>query len=165
MKIVKAPAAYEHASKPLVFLAGGITGSPDWQQELRRLLEDLPFGTLLNPRRANFPIHDPAAARQQITWEFQALNQAEIINFWFAREGPQPIVMYEFGRHLARWVLRDPPLKRLIVGIEPGYPRTQDVEIQMELALLEIPVVQHSLREQAQMVREAVVRVNTARKD
>jgi hypothetical protein len=35
---------------PAVFLAGGITGCPDWQAELVRMLADVPVA-LLNPRR------------------------------------------------------------------------------------------------------------------
>ncbi len=46
---------------PSLFLAGGITGCPDWQRQLRDKLADTPL-TLLNPRRANFPIDDPRAA-------------------------------------------------------------------------------------------------------
>jgi hypothetical protein len=83
---------------------------------------------LLNPRRRNFPIHDPQAAYGQIEWEFEALNEADVILFWFpASRSVQPIAMYELGRHAVRNT-------RLIVGTDPAYSRKQDVEIQLKLA-------------------------------
>ncbi len=36
---------------------------------------------LLNPRRKNFPRHDPAAAEQQIKWEYNHLRVAPAILF------------------------------------------------------------------------------------
>jgi len=119
--------------RPWVFLAGGITDCPDWQQDLRRLLAGGP-GTMLNPRRANFPIHDPNAAKEQITWEFLALNQADVFSMWFS-DGPsvQPICMYELGRHLARWETKQITSLKVCIGVEPGYSREQDVRIQSAL--------------------------------
>ncbi len=109
-----------------VFLAGGITGCPNWQQEMRQLLND-PDLILLNPRRADFPIHDPNAARDQITWEHSHLHQAGAILFWFCKETIQPIVLYELGA----WSMTDKPI---FVGVHPKYPQRQDVEIQTGLA-------------------------------
>lgn len=51
---------------PSVFLAGGITNCPQWQQEVIDRLQGYEIEcTILNPRRANFPIGDPSAAREQ----------------------------------------------------------------------------------------------------
>lgn len=53
MQYVEALTEYEPGPKPAVFLAGGITGCSDWQQEIVTRLHDLPV-VLLNPRRAIF---------------------------------------------------------------------------------------------------------------
>jgi hypothetical protein len=129
-KYVEAPNKYE-SNLYTIFLAGGITNCPDWQKEAVKLLKDelpkMPFKIILNPRRENFPIHDPKAALEQITWEYHALNQANLITFWFAKETIQPIVLFELGRFVNSE-------KDYLIGIHPDYPRKQDVEIQTRLA-------------------------------
>ena len=118
--------------RPWVFLAGGITNCPWWQHEVIEILQDYPHGTILNPRRHNFPIGDPNAAQEQIKWEFEALNRADIFSIWFSNaDSDQPICMYELGRHLARYEAGF--LKHMCVGVEPGYRREQDVIIQTKL--------------------------------
>ena len=52
--------------KKSLFLAGGITGCPDWQKEMIHLLNDEPI-LIYSPRRKNFPIHNPNAAYEQIS--------------------------------------------------------------------------------------------------
>jgi hypothetical protein len=121
-----------------VFLAGGITGCPEWQGQLVDRVQAIPnLGKIIvyNPRRPDFPIGDPAAARAQIEWEFLMLERAHVFSMWFCdAPSDQPICMYELGRHVA---LREDrgQAHMLAVGVEPGYRRAQDVEIQVELAL------------------------------
>jgi hypothetical protein len=137
---VEAPNSFHDAPHPLVFFAGGITGCPDWQAALcDRLQSGGVPGTILNPRRADFPIHDPTAAEQQIAWEFGALRQADVISFWFCKETLNPIVLLELGAALERvnWQRSstDEASQQLVIGVEPGYARAQDVQIQSRLAL------------------------------
>ena len=78
---------------PSVFLGGGITNCTDWQKEVTSLLSD-ELITILNPRRENFPVNDPQAAKDQIEWEFNALKDATIFSMWFSGESSvQPICM------------------------------------------------------------------------
>lgn len=109
-----------------VFLAGGITGCPDWQQVMVEWLAKTDL-ILINPRRADFPIHDPNAAREQITWEHRHLRGVDAILFWFPCETICPIVLYELGA----WSMMSKPI---FVGVHPDYSRRQDVEIQTALA-------------------------------
>ena len=81
-----------------LFLAGGIQGTPDWQATMVESLKDLNL-TVYNPRRKNFPIHDPSAAYAQIKWEFDMLRKASMISFWFCKETMCPIVLFELGAH------------------------------------------------------------------
>ena len=127
-----------------LFIAGGITGCPDWQQDVVEMLSDTDI-TILNPRRANFPIHDPDAALAQITWEHHALCDAKAISFWFPKETICPIVLYELGA----WSMIDKPI---FVGVHPEYQRRQDVEIQTKLARPEVEIV-YSLEELANQCR------------
>jgi len=134
MKYIESPEIYEPADDVSIFLAGGITGCPNWQREVAVILESTNL-TLLNPRRKNFPIDDPGAALDQITWEFQHLRQADAILFWFPRETLCPIVLYELGA----WSMRH--IKPIFVGVHPDYKRKPDVEIQTRLVRPYIKIV------------------------
>ena len=119
-------------NEPTVFLAGGITNCPEWQDKIIEILKKTNKGIAFNPRRKHFPINDPNASKEQIEWEFNALNRADVFSIWFSSgESVQPICMYELGRHLALRLSRN-ELDRVVIGVEKGYLRTQDVLIQTE---------------------------------
>jgi len=99
---------------------------------------------LFNPRRADFPIHDPTAAQKQITWEYEHLRIASTILFWFPKETLCPIVLYELGA----WSMAD---KSIFVGVHPEYQRHQDVEIQTGLIRPDVEIV-YSLMDLAEQV-------------
>lgn len=144
MKVLEAPNGYTgDLPRPWTFMAGGISGCPDWQAELISYLQRIEDGpgrpsfwrphTLLNPRRPNFPIHDPNASREQIAWEFIGLQAADRILFWFSRGSLNPIVLFELGCYLHH--------DHIIVGCDPEYPRLADVQIQLRLRRRDVPVI------------------------
>lgn len=148
MQYIESPKTYSlevtgNRSKS-IFLAGGITNCPDWQQEMVQLLGKTDY-TLLNPRRKNFPIDDPSAAPKQVTWEHYALRAAKEILFWFPYETLCPIVLYELGA----WSMTEKPL---YVGVHPKYKRCQDVEIQTGLIRPDVKIV-YSLEALAEQVQ------------
>ena len=160
MNVITAPEPFPLlGGQPIVFLAGGITNCPNWQQEIINRLAGVTTGTLLNPRRPNFPINDPDAARAQITWEFNALARANIFSMWFcAGTSDQPICMYELGRHLALYNAGH-QLHRVVIGIEPGYKREADVRIQTGLVNADLALqINTSLAEHAYRILTAIVR-------
>lgn len=116
-----------------LFLAGGISGCADWQAEMVELLRGTDY-TILNPRRKDFPMDDPAAARVQIAWEYEHLRKAEKILFWFSPETLNPVVLYELGA----WSMTEKPI---FVGVHPDYQRRRDVEIQTALARPDVEIV------------------------
>lgn len=126
-----------------IFLAGGITSCHNWQQEMIHLLRETDL-VVLNPRRANFPIDDPAAAEAQIAWEFRHLRHAHSILFWFPCETLCPITLYELGA----WSMTSKPL---FVGIHPDYQRRRDVEIQTRLVRPDVSIA-YSLEDLARTV-------------
>jgi len=135
--IIEAPNevySLENNGNVKMFLAGGITNCPDWQKEVLDQLKDIPNLTIYNPRRANFPIGDPNAAEQQITWEFNHLRDADIIIYWFSRGSLNPIVLFELGK----WGLSSQ--RPILIGLDPEYERQQDVRIQTQLARPEITI-------------------------
>lgn len=138
MKVVTAPSQYELKHGEIsVFLAGGITNCWEWQkaviEELAKF-DDTDQLVVYNPRRDNFPIGDPNAAQEQIEWEFKYLHQVDIFSMYFtAGDSDQPICMYELGVHTTRSLKTDTPFC-VVVSVEDGYRRAQDVSIQMQLA-------------------------------
>lgn len=111
-----------------LFLAGGITNCPNWQKDIISKIKDIDNLIVYNPRRNNFPIGDQNAAIQQIVWEYEHLESADIIVFWFSNGSLNPIVLYELGR----W--GNSTKKDIIVGIDTEYERKQDVVIQTLLS-------------------------------
>src|SRR5262245_7282406 len=133
MTYFEAPAEYDGPG-PSVFLAGGISNTHDWQTELVALMADVPV-VILNPRRRDYPWHDPAAAEDQIRWEFRHLRRATAVAFWFPPETLCPIALFELGGRIAE------PGQALFVGTHSDYQRRLDVKIQLKLARPEVTVV------------------------
>jgi len=143
MKIITAPDTnsvwkYYLSGDTLVFLAGGITDCPEWQKEvIKKLNIEDNHVIICNPRRDNFPIHDPNASYEQIEWEYKALNKCYIFSIMFCEStSDQPICFYELGRYIERMKLRFPKdwKNRIIVSCDDEFKRIQDVLIQTKLA-------------------------------
>ena len=142
MQYIEAPQTYDGTEASL-FLAGGITGCPDWQKDMVAKLKDLPL-VIFNPRRSHFPQHENAV-REQIEWEYTYLRKATAISFWFPKETLCPIVLYELGA----WSMTN---KKIFLGVHPNYQRIQDIKIQTSLVRPDITIVQ-TLEELNQCVR------------
>ena len=137
MKVYQAPDKvdwYDVGRKKSIFLAGGISGCPDWQSDMIKELQNLDddglvdLGGLIifNPRRDNFDIRDETATIEQIRWEYKALEKCDICSFFFPlSRSVQPITLYELGKHVDKHVS--------VVGIQDGYLRAEDVKIQLAL--------------------------------
>ena len=135
-KVIEAPNKYTLKKNEIsVFLAGGITNCPDWQKDLIELLKDTPDLVMFNPRRANFPIKDPNAAEEQISWEYDSLKEVDNLIFWFSRGSLNPIVLYELG------IWGNSGDRPLFIGMDKEYERQQDVLIQTKLARPEVKIV------------------------
>jgi hypothetical protein len=116
---------------PTLFVAGGITGAPQWQDRFLSMLSGT-RGIAFNPRRPEFDVREQDVARTQIIWEATYLAYANGVSFWFPKEVLCPITLYESY------------IKHVFIGVHPDYQRRTDVEIQTELALPEVEIV-HSL--------------------
>ncbi|HEX3600254.1 MAG TPA: nucleoside 2-deoxyribosyltransferase domain-containing protein [Lacipirellulaceae bacterium] len=124
MRYIEAPTEFE-GNGPALFLAGGVSDVRNWQQTFVRLL---PCGeyTLLNPRRAAFPVDDPTAEIQQIEWEVRYLNRATLMAFWFPPQTLCPLALFELGTCCAS-------VMPMAVGVDPNYARRFDVEAHLRL--------------------------------
>ena len=143
MQEIKAPDP-ESAKFKSLFIAGGVSGCPDWQKEFIALLGDAAV-TVFNPRRDVFPT-ERVAEEVQIRWEFDHLRSAAVISFWFPAESLDPITLFELGSALERGT----PLK---IGVHKDYARRSDVEIQVKIRRPEITIA-YSLEELADQVEQ-----------
>lgn len=127
-----------------IFLAGGITNCPNWQEKTISCLDEILTSAgwktdrlvVYNPRRKNFPMDDPDASTEQIKWEFKALELCDIFTMYFCKGiSVQPICMYELGRNLVRMKQKfDDWQSRVVISVESGYQREIDVILQSKLA-------------------------------
>lgn len=151
MRVIIAPENYKIQDDEVsVFLAGGITGCDNWQDDVIQRLkeiddkerkegrEGLDKLVLFNPRRENFPINDRTETWNQIEWEFNALERCNIFSMYFCSgDSDQPICMYELGRNVLRMQMKYDKdwWKRIIVSVESGYKREGDVVTQFNFAI------------------------------
>ncbi len=143
MKYIECPEIFSGKEKSL-FLAGGISGCSNWQQEFVFLLKDLNL-TLLNPRRRFYSENNTNLEQEQIKWEYEHLNKASAVSFWFTEETLCPITLYELGKQSAN-------SKILFIGVHPNYKRRKDVEIQTSLIRPEVKIV-YSLQDLANQIK------------
>ena len=111
----------------IIFLAGGITNCPDWQQDVINSMKNERC-VLINPRRAHWDVNDDTMERKQIEWEHYHLDNSMSILFWFPKETVCPITLFELGKFLNSG-------KRLYIGCHPEYSRINDVRIQVSLEI------------------------------
>jgi len=129
MKSVKAPEPYAHIPLIKVFLAGSIEmgKAEDWQTRLTAMLEGLDL-CILNPRRDDWDtsweqkITNPQF-NEQVTWELQALEDADVIVMYFDPNTKSPISLLELGlfKH-----------KPMVVLCPEGFWRKGNVDIVCE---------------------------------
>ena len=142
-QVIIAPSEEEALYLP-VFLAGGITNCKNWQKSVIDWLDvhDTEV-SVFNPRRESFDITDKSASFIQVEWEFRRLEKMDIFSMYFCNgNSDQPICMYELGRNVLRMQNRFPSdwQKRIVVTVEDGYRRANDVSIQMALAAPNVTV-------------------------
>lgn len=94
----------------VVFLAGSIEmgKAEDWQQRVANSIESIdPSIVIANPRRAvwdNSWIQsiDNPMFKEQVDWELDHLERADLVVFYFQGGTQSPITLLELGKHLER---------------------------------------------------------------
>jgi len=104
MRQVKAPD--EPNVEVRIFLAGSIEmgKAEQWQQQVVDAMADVDNLVILNPRRDNWDSSwEQRAANaqffEQVIWELDMLDAADIIVMYFAPETMSPISLLELGLH------------------------------------------------------------------
>lgn len=114
-----------------LFLAGSINmgAATNWQREIIQELNGTKADLVIyNPRRLDWnsdwtqDITSPQFS-QQVNWELDNLERADIIFFYFDAKGMSPISLLELGNFGPR---KD---KNIIVYVHPDYERKGNVDI------------------------------------
>lgn len=115
--------------KPTIFLAGSIEMDKaiNWQKECEHQLSDNYI--LFNPRRESWDaswkqeIQNPQF-KEQVEWELNALEKADIIIMYFVKETLSPISLLEFGLFAKSGKLK--------VVVDPEFWRKGNIDIVCE---------------------------------
>jgi len=127
MRIIKAPKPLKNIEGKTIFLAGSIEmgTAENWQQKTEKLLRDFDC-TILNPRRDDWDstweqsIHNKQF-REQVEWELDALENADLIAMYFDPNAKSPITLLELGLFIGS--------TDMIVCCPDGYWRKGNVDI------------------------------------
>lgn len=103
-----------------VYLAGAIDmGEADnWQERVIARLKNIDNLVLVNPRRAHFTSDTEL---EQIAWELDAMEAADLIMLWLPAASKAPISLLELGLYARSGKLR--------VGAEIGFYRMMNVAL------------------------------------
>ncbi len=105
MKVIKPPYSLENSqNKFSVFLAGSIEMgvAENWQEKIEKALEETDDICILNPRRDDWDSSwkqsiENKQFNEQVSWELEGLEKANMIVFYFSPETKSPVSMLELG--------------------------------------------------------------------
>lgn len=131
-EVIKAPNDLGDISGKTIFLCGSIDMGKaiDWQTQVEAGLQDEAV-TILNPRRDDWDSSwdqsiDNPQFKEQVDWELDGMQIADIILFYFDPNGKAPITLLELGLN-AKDKYDD-----IIVYCPEGYWRKGNVDIVCE---------------------------------
>lgn len=135
MEVYKPPVDYKKVpGKISIFLAGTIEmgNSIDWQKKITDQLQSIDKKNnlvILNPRRDQWDaswkqdISNPIF-KQQVYWELNHLDLADIIILYLDPEKKSPISLLELGLHANS--------NKVLICMPPGFYRTGNIQIVAE---------------------------------
>jgi hypothetical protein len=122
-QVIKAPSLEPFKYGHTVFLAG--SALKQWRPELIKLMESFPI-TILDPARPDWdstwiPSIDFPPFREQVQWELEMQERADMIVVYLAAGTDAPISMFELGLSARSG--------KVVVVCEDGYSRKGNVDI------------------------------------
>ena len=129
-KVIKAPA--DLVDGFLVFLSGSVAGD-DWRAALMKKLKDNNM-IFLDPRRDDWDsswkqTKDDPKFSEQVAWELNGLEKADVIALYFDSASEAPISLLEFGLFGQSG--------KMIVCCPEGFPHKGNVDIVCDRYVIE----------------------------
>jgi hypothetical protein len=133
MEVYKAPQKYPNDSKFTIFLGGSIemNFAKEWQIELTQKLSSYNFDIrILNPRRDDYDAGqkqsiDNPYFKEQVTWDLDGLDRADLIVMYLQPDTLSPISMMEIGLYINTLDWN----KQMIICTPNGFWRRGNIEI------------------------------------
>jgi len=133
MEVYKAPEKYPNDGKFTIFLGGSIemNFAKEWQIELTQKLSTYNFDIrILNPRRDDYDAGqkqsiDNPYFKEQVTWELDGLDRADLIVMYLQPDTLSPISMMEIGLYINTLDWN----KQMIICTPNGFWRRGNIEI------------------------------------
>lgn len=126
-RVVYAPNRVELGESKSVFLSGSVDVAPGvgWRTSMTSALSHLPV-TVINPHRSDWDSSwreeiSFAPFREQVEWEMDMLEAADVIALYFGPESKAPISLLEFGLFALSG--------KLVVACPPGYWKRGNVQV------------------------------------
>lgn len=130
MIVLTPPTSFGAHLGPKVFLAGSIEMglAVDWQSDVAKRLSSLP-GVIFNPRRPDWDLSwkqtkDNPQFREQVLWELDGLDRADLIPMYYAPDTKSPISLLENGLYAASG--------KMVIYCPEGFWRKGNVDIVAE---------------------------------
>jgi nucleoside 2-deoxyribosyltransferase len=123
-----------HKDPIKIFFAGSIDNgmTEEWQDKLFRDINDTPTEAELkkdivcfNPRRKNWSKLEEDKLTEQIEWELNHIDVADLVVVYFADDSYSPITMLELGTLLARH-------KNIVIYCSPKFYRYRNIRVTSE---------------------------------
>ena len=133
MNVVKPPKSLAGSIKNQIsiFLAGSIEGgdAEQWQEKVERYFTNKHQYTLYNPRREEWNSswkqeYENPQFYQQVNWELNALDKADVIIMYLSPKTKSPISLLELGLYASSG--------KLVVCCPEGFWRRGNVEVVCE---------------------------------
>lgn len=146
---------------PLVYLAGPIQGTPDWQSEAVATLGDLaPDVHVATPRGSNFR----GGIEKHLAWEQACTDRAArdgVILFWCARETSHRCnrtYAAQMRFELGEWAVKSSAgLAQVVVGFERGFTGGPYLQRRLTLSYPRVPICR-DLRQACAVAVELIAR-------
>lgn len=126
-RILLQPPEIVQTNEPVIFLAGPIQGSSDWQSEAAYFIHDLDSTLIVASPRKNYP-EGTFVYERQVDWEthfLRAAGRGGVVAFWLAvqvEETPGRSYAQTTRFELAEWKMKhEYEGVKLTIGIEEGF--------------------------------------------
>lgn len=141
------PPEYAETDRPIIFLAGPIQGTSDWQKPATQIFNELdPDIIVASPRRPKFVKYKDYNA--QVDWETHHLRKAGVngvIMFWLAKEtehNPERAFAQTSRAELFEWKIRhERDGVNLVVGIEDGFSGARYIRRRLSQDAPNVPIL------------------------
>jgi len=156
------PPAWANITGPSIFLAGSIEMGKaiNWQSAMAAALSHLPI-TILNPRRDDWDGSwkqdiENKQFKEQVDWEMDNLNKADVIALYFQPDTMSPISLLELGMHAHDAGIAG---KKLVVCCPEGFWRRGNVQIVCHRYGIELVSTREELIEKVKAKLEIALKV------